>query len=127
MILRYLAAWFLLVVVGVLNGAVRGATYGKRLSELSAHQLSTVTGMLATGVVIWLLSRIWPLQSAAQAWVIGIAWLLMTVTFEFGFGRYVAGHSWARLFVDYALFSGRLWLLFLVWIAVLPWLLYRFG
>ena len=127
MIPRYLAVWFLLAVVGVVNGALREATYGKYMSELAAHQVSTVTGILATGIVVGLFSRMWPLESATQAWIVGGAWLLMTVAFEFSFGRYVAGHSWERLFADYALFDGRLWLLFLAWITVLPWLCYRFA
>ncbi len=127
MILRYLAAWFLLAVVAVVNGILREITYGKHMSELAAHQVSTLTGILATGIVVALLSRIWPLESAAQAWIVGGAWLLMTVAFEFGFGRYVAGYSWTRLFADYALFDGRLWLPFLAWITVLPWMSYRFA
>ena len=126
MILRYLAAWFLLSVVAVVNGVLRESTYGRHMSELAAHQVSTLTGILATGVVVGLLSRTWPLESAVQAWIVGGAWLLMTVAFEFGFGRYVAGYSWTRLFADYTLFDGRLWLLFLAWITVLPWMSYRF-
>ena len=42
----------------------------------------------------------------------------MTVAFEFGFGHFVAGHSWQRLLGDYNLLEGRVWLLFLLWILV---------
>jgi len=49
------------------------------------------------------------------------------VLFEFGFGHWVAGHSWRRLLADYKLLAGRLWALVLVWIGIAPWVFYRLG
>ena len=51
----------------------------------------------------------------------------MTLAFEFLFGHYVAGHSWSRLIADYNILEGRVWSLFLVWIAVLPYVVWRLG
>ena len=127
MITRYLAFWLILAVVAIANGVMRQAFYGRYLSELAAHQLSTVTGILLTGGVVWILNRFWPIGSAREAWIIGVSWLVMTVLFEFGFGHYVAGHSWSRLLADYNLLAGRVWLLFLVWIAMLPYVIWRLG
>lgn len=124
---RYLLVWLLLAVVAVGNGIVRQATYGKLVPELAAHQLSTLTAIMASWAVVWLVHRAWPIVSAGQAWAIGIAWLVLTILFEFGFGHYVAGHSWARLFADYNVLEGRVWLLFLAWITVLPRVVYRPG
>ena len=50
----------------------------------------------------------------------GCGWLLFTVAFEFGFGHYVAGHSWQRLLGDYNIFDGRVWSLFLLWLLLMP-------
>ena len=127
MVTQYLFFWLILAVVAIINGVLRQATYGHHIPELAAHQVSTVTGILLTGAVVWILSRFWPIGSAKEAWVIGACWLLMTVAFEFGFGHYVAGHSWSRLFADYNLADGRVWSLFLAWIAVLPYLSWRIG
>ena len=124
---RHLLAWFVLVAVAVLNGIIRQGGYSKVLPELAAHQVSTVTGMLVTGIVGWMLSRRWPLDSARQAWLVGCGWLLLTVLFEFGFGHYVAGHSWARLLQDYNVLQGRVWSLFLLWLLLMPYLFYRLG
>lgn len=125
MISRYLFFWLILAVVAIANGLLRQATYGRHLSELAAHQLSTLTGILLTGGVVWALNQFWPIRSAKEAWMIGVCWLLMTVAFEFGFGHYVAGHSWVRLFADYNLLEGRVWSLFLAWITVLPYVTWR--
>ena len=127
MVLRYTLCWFALVAIAVANGALREGSYGNYLTELHAHQLSTAAGILFTGLFIGFLSRRWPLASASQAWTIGRIWLLMTVAFEFLFGHYVAGHSWTRLFQDYNVFAGRLWLPVLIWITVAPYLFYRWG
>lgn len=110
-----------------MNGTLRQFAYGPYLSELAAHQLSTVTGILLTGVTVWILNRFWPIASAKAARIIGACWLLMTIAFEFGFGHYVAGHSWSRLVADYNLLEGRVWSLFLVWIALLPYVTWRLG
>ncbi|HSD70046.1 MAG TPA: hypothetical protein VLB07_10855 [Woeseiaceae bacterium] len=122
---RHLLAWFLLAAVAVLNGVTRQGSYGKVLPELAAHQVSTLTGMIATGFVGWVLSRRWPLDSARQAWLVGCGWLTLTVLFEFGFGHYVAGHTWQRLLQDYDLLQGRVWSMFLIWLLLMPYLFHR--
>lgn len=127
MIARYLLFWPALAVIAIFNGTLRQFAYGPHMAELAAHQLSTFTGMLFTGLAVWALNRVWPIGSAREAWVIGACWLLMTIAFEFGFGHYVAGHSWSQLFADYNLAEGRVWSLFLAWIAVLPYLTWRIG
>lgn len=123
----YLLSWLLLAVVGVANGILRVATYGRHVSELAAHQLSTLSAIALTGIVVRALARLRPLQSGPQAWAVGVAWLLMTILFEFAFGRCVAGHSWQRLLADYDLLGGRLWPLFLLWLAVMPYVFFRLG
>lgn len=125
MVTRYLLCWPALAVIAIINGSLRQFTYGRHLAELAAHQLSTITGILLTGAAVWTLNRVWPIGSASAAWTIGACWLVMTVAFEFGFGHYVAGHSWSRLLADYNLLEGRVWSLFLAWIAVLPYVIWR--
>jgi hypothetical protein len=127
MIGKYFLVWFLLAIVAVVNGVIRQGTYGKHMAELAAHQFSTVTAVLATGAVVWIMNRNWPIESAAQAWTIGALWLTCTILFEFGFGHFVAGHSWQRLFADYNLMQGRVWSLFLVWMTVMPYVFFRLG
>lgn len=125
MVAKYILVWFLLAIVAVTNGVVRQSTYGRSVSELAAHQISTVTAMLASGIVVWVANRYWPFETATQAGIIGLLWLAMTIAFEFGFGHYLAGHSWDHLLADYNIVNGRVWALFLVWVAILPYLIYK--
>ena len=125
MVTRYLFFWLILAAVAIINGTLRQFAYGPHIPELAAHQLSTVTGILFTGITVWILNRSWPIGSAKEAWIIGACWFLMTIAFEFGFGHYVAGHSWSRLIADYNVLEGRIWSLFLAWIGVLPYVIWR--
>ena len=122
---RYLLAWPLLALVAILNGTLRVTTYGRFIPELAAHQVSTLTAMLAFGAIVWMMHRRWPIRTAAEAWLIGACWLVMTVAFEFGFGHFIAGHSWERLLADYDLMRGRIWPLLLAWTTALPFLVFR--
>lgn len=126
MILRYLLAWIPMMLIGIINGVIREATYGKMLSELRAHQISTFTGALLLGLYIWMIIRFWSPASLQQAVLIGVLWLSLTIIFEFFFGHYIAGHSWSHLLKDYNLLAGRVWLLILAWITIAPLVFYRF-
>lgn len=124
-ILTYSMSWVGLVVLAILNGILRQEVYGKDMSELSAHQLSTLIGLILFAIYIWVLTGIFPIESSRQALLIGGLWLLMTVLFEFIFGHYVIGHPWNKLLHDYNLSQGRVWVLVLIWTAIAPYVFYR--
>jgi hypothetical protein len=117
---EYLIVWVLLAGAAVANGLLREFTYGRRLGELRSHQISSVLAMVLFGLIIAAAGHVRPLASLSQAVRVGTAWIVMTVAFEFGFGHYGAGHSWKRLWADYNLCRGRLWLLVLLWIGAAP-------
>jgi hypothetical protein len=122
---KYVLAWIPMVFVAIANGALREGWYGKHLSELHAHQVSTVTGVFLFGLYIWALIRLWRPVSSRQAITVGLIWLGMTVAFEFLFGHYVAEKSWHELLRDYNLCAGRVWLVVLGWVTIAPYLFYR--
>lgn len=123
--LKYVLAWVPLVMIAMLNGSLREGLYGKYLSELQAHQVSTVSGVLLFGIYIWVLVRIRRPASSKQAINIGLIWLRLTVAFEFLFMHYVAGRSWDTLLHDYNIFDGRVWVVVLVWVTIAPYIFYR--
>ena len=125
MILRYVAAWLLMPIIGIVNGTIRQYGYSNSLGELRAHQVSTLTGIMLFGLYVWALTLLWKIRSSAEAIAIGLIWLILTIAFEFLFGHYVMKHPWSRLLHDYNIFEGRLWVLVLVWITVAPYVFYR--
>lgn len=125
MIWKYVIGWLPLVVIGILNGILRQVGYSKYVGDLTAHQISTLTGIILMGLYIWWLTGFWKIESSGQAVAIGLIWLGMTVVFEFVFGHYVMGHTWKKLFFDYNVLEGRVWVLVLIWTTIAPLVFYK--
>lgn len=125
MYLKYFIAWFPMFVIALANATIREVGYKRYVGELAAHQISTLTACILVGVYVWLLSNYLAIQSAGQAIGIGLMWLAMTVVFEFGFGHFIVGNPWSRLLHDYNVLQGRVWGLFVLWIAVAPYVFYE--
>jgi hypothetical protein len=106
---RWRVAWAGLAALGVANGALRIVVYEDMTGEQLGHQISSLSMMALIAGYAWLLQRRWPLGSARVALLVGAAWTAMTLAFEFGFGRYIAGTPWGELVADYDLLRGRLW------------------
>ena len=98
---------------------MRETTFGKHVSERAAHQLSGVTAVAAFGLYFaagGALAAGAPIGRRRG----GDRLLVLTVGFEFGFGRTVAKRSWNELVRDYDLAAGHTWPLVLAWIAAGP-------
>jgi len=124
-IYQHILFWFAFPFVAILNGALREATYKKFVGDLPAHQISTVTGIIFFGIIFYFIFRKWKIESVNHAVIVGIVWLFLTILFEFGFGHYIIGNSWEKLFHDYNLAEGRVWSLILIWIFFAPVVFYK--
>ena len=125
MYLRYFVAWFPIIILAFANATIREAVYKRYVGELAAHQISTLTLGILVGIYVWVLGRHLKLQSSRQAVGVGFMWLVMTVIFETGLGRYVLGNPWSQVLRDYNIAEGRVWPLFLLWLTVSPYVFYR--
>lgn len=112
--------WLGAAALGVTNGVVRQALYQERVGAKPAHYLSTAGLTLLLGGYIRLLARRWPIRRPRQAMLIGGAWSVMTILFEFGFGRGVARESWAKLLEQYNVRRGYVWVVIPIWMTVGP-------
>jgi len=111
---RIVAVWMLLLVVAVANGAAREFLLVPRLGAQTGHVVSTVILCAAIlAVALFTIRWIAPRGRRGALWV-GGTWLALTLGFEFLAGHYVLGNSWEKLFADYNLLRGRVWVLVLV-------------
>ena len=46
---RYLMAWLPMIPIAIVNGAVRQGWYGRHMTELAAHQVSTASAVVRLG------------------------------------------------------------------------------
>jgi hypothetical protein len=117
--LRALIIWFALLALAVANGGFREAVLIPRFGPHTGHIVSTI--MLCAGILIVTYVAVGWIHpgSRGDAIAIGLAWLALTLAFEFGFGR-ARGKRWAELLADYDVFKGRIWVLVLVTTAIAP-------
>jgi hypothetical protein len=114
-------AWLVLMVLAILNGLLRNATYARALGEYAGHVLSSLILIAVVFAVTYAFLRLARADyRLGDLLVIGAMWLAITVAFEFLFGHYVAGHPWSRLLADYNILKGRAWGLVLLAIFVAP-------
>jgi hypothetical protein len=123
--IKYIAAWLGMMALAVLNGIARDRLYGPRVGELAAHQFSTAILLVLFGAYFHVLQHVWPITSAEEAWLIGVAWLLMTLLFETTLGRLVAREPWRKVLADYNVLAGRVWILVPIWVLVGPWVVFK--
>lgn len=117
---RWLLAWVGAPILAIVNGAARELVYKDQVGESTANQISVAPLIVLLALYFWMLQRRWPLATTRHALSIGAVWVALSVLFEFGFGHYVEGDSWADLLENYDVAAGNLWILILVWIAAGP-------
>lgn len=125
MLLRYTLAWIPMPFIGVINGIIRQYGYKNLVGEQTAHQISSFTAIILFGLYVWVLTLKWKIRSAGQAFLIGLIWLGLTVSFEFLFGHYIMKNPWTALLHDYNILEGRLWVIVLVFVTLAPSVFYK--
>jgi hypothetical protein len=116
----WLIGWTGMVAIALLNGTFRGFVTQPILGEEAARQVATVILLLLLTGYVWWLHRRYPIPTGEQAWGVGLTWVAMTLTFEFGFGGLVEGLSWSTMLADYDITNGRIWILVPIWTALVP-------
>jgi apolipoprotein N-acyltransferase len=122
---KYILSWIPGIPIAIVNGIIRDSFYRQFLNELHAHQLSALSFFVLFGIYVWFILKWLKLDSLQDGLRLGLTWLVLTVAFEFLFGHFVMGHPWERLFHDYNLLAGRVWVLVLLWIAAAPLIFFR--
>ncbi len=122
--LKYILIWLPMIFIAVVNGTARDLWYKKYVGELAGRQISTISLIILFAIYIIIILKKYPLQSDTQAWYVGILWLVLTLAFEFGFGRF-GGYSWKYLFDEYNFMSGRIWILIPIWVTIAPYVFHK--
>jgi hypothetical protein len=117
---RAFIVWFAILLLAIVNGALREKILNPRLGETSGHIASTLILSILVVIITWLsISWIGP-ASLREAIIVGSVWLVLTLAFEFLAGHYLFGTSWDKLLADYDLSRARIWPLVLLTTLVSP-------
>lgn len=127
LVLKAAAIWLLILVLAVLNGGFREAVLLPSVGEPLAFVLSGILLSLCIVVVsLVLVPRVGRLTTT-QSLNLGLLWVVLTLMFEFSFGRVIQGRPWSELLQAYTFRDGNIWPLVLVVTFFAPLLAVRFG
>ena len=117
---RALMAWLVLIVAESVHGSVRELWLKPYVGDLWARQIGVFTGMLiilgaAYGCIRWIRA-----ETPRALWLVGLLWVALTLSFEFGLGLLVLGYSWERMLEDYDVTRGGLLALGMVVLLLSP-------
>lgn len=127
-LLRATLVWLGFFVLAIVNGTIREAGLKRFIDEPWAHHISAITAIALFSSYGWAMHRILNFSSDAQAVWVGVYWFCLTVLTEtFVIGRLLGHHSWEEILNNYNIAAGNLWPLVLIWIAILPFLIWRFA
>ena len=117
-----LKAWLIMVPVMIANGIFRELVLRRLAGPVVADILSVAIGVVLIVLMTRYLLRPLAGRSVAALVRASVTLVLLTVAFEFLFGLYVDGKSWAELVANYAIWHGRLWPVVLAALAFMPFL-----
>jgi hypothetical protein len=120
MIIKAVVIWFLLILAEILHGVLRAVLLVPHVGEFRSSQIGVFTGSAIILVIATLTVRWIGTARPAQLLGIGVIWLVLMVTFEILFGRFVVGASWERLASDYNVPQGGLMPFGLLILALSP-------
>jgi hypothetical protein len=123
--LKALVIWIGILPLAIANGAFREAVLIPVLGHNAGLVLSGI--LLSLGIlIVAYLALPWIGRTSPATYVLtGLAWLCLTLVFEFGFGL-VQGKSWAQLLEAYMFRDGNIWPVVLLVTAAAPYVSARF-
>ena len=117
---RALVVWLVLIAVEFVHGMLRAIFLVPVVGDFRARQIGVFTGSLLILLVACLFVQWLRTTERKALTLVGILWVVLTVTFEFSFGHFVFGRSWRDLASDYDLVHGGFLSVGLVVLAFSP-------
>ena len=119
-LVKAFAVWLSILVLAIINGALREALFIPTLGKPSGLILS---GAILSGLilVVTYIALPWFGSVDISSYIlIGLGWLCLTLVFEFSFGHLIQNKSWSQLLEAYTFKDGNVWLIVLLITAVAP-------
>jgi hypothetical protein len=122
---KAIAVWLCILALAVANGLFRETVLLPLVGTFAGFILS---GLLLSALILATAYVALPWfgnTTIATCVAVGLGWLLLTLAFEFSFGRMVQGKSWPELLAAYTFREGNLWPVVLLVTAAAPYLAAR--
>lgn len=114
--------WMAILVLAILNGAFRDTMLTPEFGSVVGFTLSGFILSICIVLVAFAAAPWYGRLNSRQWFAVGLFWLVLTLIFEFGFGRSLQQKSWGELFSAYTFQGGNIWPIVLLVTFLSPWL-----
>jgi len=113
-------AWIVMLFGAIVNGGLREKILQPRVGSF-ALPISALSGAIIFTVIAYVMFK-WVdiIYTTQETFILGIMWFVLTILFEFIFGRYFLKQDWKKLIKAYDVRTGNLWSVLLLYLIVLP-------
>jgi hypothetical protein len=114
--------WLAILIMAIINGILRDKAL---IPAMGSFWAFIGSGAVLSGCIFTVAFVAVPWYgglSSSQWLLVGLLWLLLTLAFEFCFGRFAQHKSWVELLEAYTFKGGNIWPLILVVTLFSPWL-----
>ena len=121
MIKKSILIWLAIIPLAILNGTLRQYLIAPLVGQTYAYPIS---GLMLSGLIFTVAFLFIPRLGTGKPstyWLMGIAWVMLTITFETAMGI-SQGHNLNQILKNYDITTGNLWLLILIFTGFVPWL-----
>lgn len=122
MLFKSTGIWLLIVIAAIFNGLFREKVLVSLVGAESALPLSGALLSVLVLFVTFTLISFFDSPESRSLFVVGFFWVVLTLSFEFLFGHFVAEKSWQEIMQVFNFYKGDLFLLVLFVTALAPWL-----
>lgn len=119
-VLRAVLVWLVIIAVETVHGVLRTFLLVPLVGDFPARRVSVLTGSLLIFGVAWAFVRWIGADTRLRLLGVGLLWVVLTVLFEIGLGRFVLGLPWERITEDYDVTRGGFMGLGLLFMAASP-------
>lgn len=115
-----LFVWVIIAIFAIVNGVFRENILAPVLGKTLALPISGLSLSIIIFVVTSLAFSLINGNDKLTYILIGLQWVFLTLMFEFVFGHFVVGKSWASIFAVFNIVKGDLFLVVLATSLVSP-------
>jgi hypothetical protein len=119
-VVRSLLVWLVVILAETLHGIARTTLLAPHVGDFHARQLGVFTGSLMIFAITIAFVRWIGATTRRELFAVGVLWLLLTLSFEFLFGRFILHDSWERLLSDYDPTQGGFLAIGMVFLTLAP-------
>jgi hypothetical protein len=105
-LVRGFTVWLIIILAESLHGIVRVMLLEPTFGDFKARQIAVFSGMAIILTISFLCFGWLRTKDNLQLFIIGVLWLILTLSFEILLGRFVMNLTWERILSDYNILNG---------------------